>query len=438
MLDPFKDHIRTHFPFLLTGRLAIASSGGIDSMVLTHLCKENGLDIRILHCNFQLRGEESDKDQQFLKFYAENKAIPFFSTEFNTETYAENHKISTQLAARELRYAWFKEQKDILGFDYLLTGHHLDDNLETFLINLSRGTGIDGLTGIPEVNNYIVRPMLVFSRDEIFQYALKNNIKWREDESNVETKYLRNKIRHEVVPKLKDINPEALQNFQKTISHLKGSSEIIGNHLKEIKSRIFKENKKSVEVSLEELKQLKPKEAYLFHLFSPFGFTEVNDLISVMESQSGKKLFSKTHRLVRDREKFIITPLKKEPVQKDFLIKKEETSITTPINLSIDLLDNIELVDRTIIYVDKEKLKFPLKLRKWKNGDYFYPFGMQGKKKISKFFKDEKFSLPSKENQWLLCDREDKIIWVVGQRADNRFKVTEKTKRILKIECIDA
>ncbi|MCM5663297.1 tRNA lysidine(34) synthetase TilS [Galbibacter mesophilus] len=440
MLEKFRTHIERKFPFFFESKIAIASSGGIDSMVLTHLCQQLEINICVLHCNFQLRGEESDRDKQFLQQYLEKEKIPFYATDFDTNTYAEKNKVSTQIAARELRYKWFEEQKKLLQFDYLLTGHHADDNLETFLINLTRGTGIDGLTGIPTMNNYIVRPMLPFSRDEIFQYALQKDIAWREDESNAETKYLRNKIRHDVIPKLKEINPEVLQNFRKTVQNLKGASEILKNHVEEVRASIFKYQQEEIHIPIEELQKLYPLESFLFYLFSPYGFADTNDLILVLDAQSGKQLFSKTHRLLKDRNKLLLASLvaEQKSTTSVFFISEDEKELSSPIRLSIELIDKIEDESRQITYLDKEKLKFPLKLRKWQNGDYFYPFGMQGKKKLSKFFKDEKFSLLSKENQWLLCNADDVIIWIVGKRPDNRFKVTDKTKQILKIECLDA
>ncbi|WP_417445243.1 tRNA lysidine(34) synthetase TilS [Joostella sp.] len=438
MLDRFKNHIIKRFPYLLTSKVAIASSGGIDSMVLTHLCYQLGMDICVLHCNFQLRGDASLGDEDFLQQKMETFDIPFYSIRFMTNAYAEAHKISTQIAARELRYDWFKQQKDILNFEYLLTGHHADDNLETFLINLSRGTGIEGLTGIPEINDYIVRPLLPFSRDEIFQYALHNEIKWREDSSNAETKYLRNKIRHEVIPKIKEINPSVLQSFENTVNHLKGSSEILNSHIDSLRSDIFIKGGKDIKVSIAALQNLTPKESYFYHLFKDFGFNDPTDLINIIDSQSGKQLFSSTHRLVRDRDEIIISTAEKEEEIVDFFIEESQSLITTPIKISIDLVEHIEAGDSHSIYVDKETLKFPLKLRKWENGDYFYPFGMQGKKKLSKFFKDEKISLLDKEKQWLLCDTHNTIIWIVGKRADNQFKVTEKTKQIIKIQYVDA
>ncbi|MCX2681483.1 tRNA lysidine(34) synthetase TilS [Galbibacter sp. EGI 63066] len=438
MLNAFKEHIEQQFPFLKPSKLMIAVSGGIDSMVLTHLCHQLGMDVVVLHCDFQLRGQASDEDEQFIKQKAGEMKIPFYSTVFDTENYAETHKLSTQLAARELRYRWFREQKEALNYDYLLTAHHADDNLETFLINLSRGTGLDGLTGIPEINDYVVRPLLPFSREGILQYALNNKIEWREDSSNAETKYLRNKLRHEVIPKLKEINPTLLQNFESTINHLKGSSQLIERRVEKLRNKLFEKEGETFKISVKKIQKLKPKQAYLYELFKPYGFRkDIEDIENLLEAQSGKQLFSDTHRLLKDREFILVEPLDGKPFNVSYFIEEGQNLVKEPFKLSIGFVGKISEADNSTIYLDKETLKFPLKLRKWENGDYFYPFGMKGRKKVSKYFKDQKFSLIAKEKQWLLCNGDDKIIWIVGHRTDDRFKVTETTKQILKIEYFD-
>ncbi|HEX9825611.1 MAG TPA: tRNA lysidine(34) synthetase TilS, partial [Flavobacteriaceae bacterium] len=227
MLQKLRDHINSRLPFLAKSKCLVAISGGMDSVVLAHLCHKMEIDIALAHCNFNLRGDESDADEDFVLQLAEDLNLEVFIESFDTEAYAKTHKLSTQMAARELRYAWFDDLMEQLHFDYVLTAHHADDNLETFLINLSRGTGLEGLTGIPEINGNIVRPLLPFSRQELEYYAIKNKLKWREDSSNIATKYLRNKLRHEVIPTLKEINPQILQNFNKTLSFLQDSNEIM-------------------------------------------------------------------------------------------------------------------------------------------------------------------------------------------------------------------
>ena len=438
MLEKFQIHINQNLSFLKENKLLITISGGLDSVVLTHLCYKLKLDIALAHCNFNLRGKESDTDEDFVLQLAKDLNLEVFIENFETETYAKQNKLSTQMAARELRYNWFNELTEQLHFDYILTAHHADDNLETFLINLSRGTGLDGLTGIPEVNNNIVRPLLSFSREDIEKYANENNLKWREDSSNVSKKYLRNQLRLEVIPKLKEINPQLLQNFNKTVAHLQDSRTIIDDRIDSISNKVIKEiNTNCVSFNIAEITKLSNPKAYLYELLKDYGFTEWNDVYSLLQAQSGKQIFSKTHRLIKDRDCLLLSNLDSSvssSVVERLLIEENAKQIQTPIGiLHFETTKQINELNSSTIYIDKNKLKFPLTLRKWQEGDYFYPFGMQGKKKLSKYFKDEKLSLIEKENVWLLCSGDD-IVWVINRRADNRFKVTESTKQILKIE----
>lgn len=433
-----QNHLKSRFPFLEKSKLLIAISGGMDSVVLTHLCYKMKLNFALAHCNFNLRGEESDADEDFVLQWAEDLDVEVFIESFDTETYAKDHQLSTQMAARELRYAWFNDLMEQLHFDYLLTAHHADDNLETFLINLSRGTGLEGLTGILEINSNIVRPMLKFSRQEIATYAQENNIKWREDSSNISTKYLRNKIRHDVIPALKETNPQLLQNFNKTLSFLKDSNEIIEDSIVRIQKKVVSVEGDLVKLNIRKLQKLSNPGAYLYQLLKDFNFTEWNDVTNLLEAQSGKQVFSETHRLLKDRDTLILS----EIISNDKVlinISEKEKQVETPFGkLNFKTVKNIDKTNESTIYVDKEKLKFPLTFRKWEEGDYFYPYGMKGKKKLSKYFKDEKLSLIEKEQSWLLCsgpdNHRDDIVWVVGKRTDDRFKVTEKTSQILKIE----
>jgi tRNA(Ile)-lysidine synthase len=432
VLEKIQNHIKSRFPFLENSKLLIAISGGMDSVVLTHLCHKMKLNFALVHCNFNLRGEESDADEDFVLQLAEDLNLEVFIENFDTETYAKTHKLSTQMAARELRYSWFNDLMDQLHFDYLLTAHHADDNLETFLINLSRGTGLEGLTGIPEINGTIVRPLLTFSRQELEAYAIENKMGWREDSSNMTTKYLRNKIRHDVIPALKEANPQVLQNFNKTLSFLQDSYEIIEDRIAEIQKKVVSVEDDLVTLDIKKLQKLYNPKAYLYQLLKDFNFTEWDDVTALLKAQSGKQIFSETHRLLKDRETLILS---KRVTKNDVSIRilENETQSDAPFGiLQIEDVDKITTNDFNSIYVDKHLLKFPLKLRKWIKGDYFYPFGMQGKKKLSKYFKDEKLSLIDKENVWLLCS-EDDIVWIINRRADNRFKVTEKTNQILKI-----
>jgi tRNA(Ile)-lysidine synthase len=433
MFDQFKKHINSTLSFLNESKLLIAVSGGIDSVVLAHLCHKLKWNFAIAHCNFNLRGTDSDRDEEFVLNLAENMDVEIFIESFDTENYADSNKVSIQMAARELRYNWFNELAGQLNFDFILTAHHADDNLETFLINLSRGTGLEGLIGIPEINNKIVRPLLPFSREEIEVYAKANKLHWREDSSNESTKYLRNKLRLEVIPKLKEINPMFLQNLIKSQDFLQDSKTIIDDRIDDISEVIIKEiNDAEIHFDTNRLLELSNPKAYLYELLNDYGFTEWNDVLNLLGAQSGKQVYSKTHRLLKDRNVLILTE-NNSIVLESISISQTDDQVETPIGmLCIETSQQIHKSIKSTVFLDKDLLKFPLILRKWQEGDYFYPFGMKGKKKLSKFFKDEKLSLVAKENSWLLCTNND-VVWVVNQRLDERYKVTENTKNILKI-----
>ena len=430
MLARFKKNIETNFSFLIGKKLLIACSGGLDSVVLTHLIKQLNFEIALAHCNFSLRGKESDGDEMFVIGLAKNLEIPVFAETFDTKKFAEEHKISTQMAARDLRYNWFAEILKDFKFDYLLTAHHLDDDLETFFINLSRGTGLNGLIGIPKENNKIIRPLLNFSREEILKYAEANNLKWREDSSNKKTDYLRNKLRLEVLPKFKETNESLLKNFQKTQQNLQASQNLIEDYMALVYKLVVSEGVDSYKINIQKIKELPNTHALLYELLNGFGFTEWDDVSNLLDSQTGKQVFSKTHILLKNREELVLTEIISEKINEEFLVL--EDGINSPINLKIESSKYIGETEKNLIYVASEKLNFPLKLRKWSSGDNFQPFGMDGKKKLSKFFKDEKISMTEKSKIWLLLS-DEKIVWIIGHRMDDRFKVIENTKRILKI-----
>jgi len=432
VLTNFENHIEKNFPFLREGKLLIAVSGGLDSVALVHLCHSLNLNVALAHCNFNLRGDESDADENFVLQLAEDFNIEVFVENFDTESFAKDHKLSTQMAARALRYTWFIELAAQLQFEYILTAHHADDNLETFLINLSRGTGLEGLKGIPEINDNIVRPLLPFSREAIEKYAEENNIDWRKDSSNASDKYFRNALRHKVVTQLKDLNPQFLENFNKTISHIKDAYDVVNDMIDEVGKAILFKKENAVYFDIKKLQDFNNPKAYLYELLKGYGFTEWNDVYGLLQSQSGKQVFSEHWRLLKDRDHLILSEIG-DATNATILIVETDRKVTTPFGqLQFELVSDIQAIDNNTIYIDNNKSSFPLKIRKWKKGDSFYPFGMQGSKKLSKYFKDEKMSLLDKENIWLLCLEND-IVWVIGWRADERFKVTETTKAILKI-----
>ena len=431
MLENFRNHIDLHFPHLKEGKFLLACSGGVDSVVLAHLSASYELDFSIAHCNFKLRGAESDKDEELVRKLAIHLGKEIFVTSFDTQGYMAQHKTNLQIAARELRYNWFSQIMTTHHIKTLVTAHHADDSLETFLINLSRGTGIEGLTGIPSLTDTISRPLLQFSRTEIKTYAEANAIYWREDASNENTKYLRNNIRHNIIPKLKELNPNFLENFLKTQEYLGQTQEISNQHIVQLRKQLFSKEGKVEKVKATSLLALKPTKAYIFHFFREYGFTQWDDIYGLLSANSGKEVHSNTHRLLKDRDFLLLKPiaLKNSGV---FNIEEGQEVVSEPISLKFNIVEAIKETSSNIIYVDKETLKYPLTVRKCQKGDYFYPLGMSGKKKISKYFKDEKMDIFAKENQWLLCSG-DNTVWIIGKRADDRYKITDRTKEILKI-----
>ncbi|MET0759813.1 MAG: tRNA lysidine(34) synthetase TilS [Flavobacterium sp.] len=433
MLIKLNHHLSNKFSFLIGKKLLLATSGGLDSMVMVDLFHKLPFEIAIAHCNFQLRGMESFGDQNFVQDYAKENQIPIFVTQFDTVAFAKDYKLSTQVAARQLRYNWFYELLETEKFDYILTAHHADDNLETFLINLSRGTGLEGFTGIPEHNEQVIRPLLVFSREEILNYAKENSVQWREDSSNASDKYLRNKIRHDLVPILKELNPHFLTSFQKTQAYLQEAKVMVEDATIMIYQQVAKENGDEIHFDLKQLKRLPNYKSYLYQWLNEFGFSAWEDIYDLMDAQSGKQVFSDEFRLLKDRHFLILIPKNDIQEKEEFLIDKNQKEVNFPLKLSLCNVDHISMTENNSIFVDQDKLKFPLVLRRWKEGDSFSPFGMEGKsKKVSKLFKDEKLSLIEKENTWILCS-DNQIVWVVGIRQDERFKIDNTTKNRLQI-----
>ncbi len=436
MLEKLRAHLENSFPFLHGKKILVAISGGLDSVVLAHILQALGYDLSLAHCNFQLREQASAADEYFVKTFGKTTGILTETIRFDTEKIAKEKKQSTQVIARNLRYAWFEEVKEKHALDYIATAHHADDNLETFLINLSRGTGLDGLTGIPAINKSVVRPLLPFSREEIFAYATKHQLSWREDQSNTEIKYLRNAFRHKVLPVLKEINPQILNAFSKTTSHLQESQQLITDHIKTVKSSILQTTTAgTIHLNIADLLRCSKPKAYAYQLLKEYGFTEWNDIENLLTAQAGKQVFSKTHRLVKDRDVLLLTPIKKQDSKEQYSIALGVAKITTPIILQFTPVSKETSPFSHSICVDKKLLKFPLHVRKWEKGDYFYPSGMHQKKKLSKFFKDEKMSLLEKEAVWVLCSETNDIIWLINKRQDNRFIVHTSTQEILKITC---
>lgn len=431
MLQKFQNHINSNFSFLKDKKLLVATSGGMDSMVLVHLFQKLKLNFAIAHCNFQLRGTESDGDENFVVAYAKQNDITCFVTKFDTENYSKSHKLSTQDAARNLRYNWFNEILEQEKFDYIVTAHHADDVAETFLINLSRGTGLDGLTGIPSQNGNIVRPMLPFSRAEIEIYVSENQLQWREDSSNASDKYVRNKIRHHIIPVFKEINDSFLNSFQNTLEYLNQEHALSNDAVQMVYEKVVSEENEQLTIDISALLRYKNYKAYLYQWLYKYGFSAWEDVYNLVDSQTGKQIFSQNYILLKNRGFLMLTRI--QNIENQQIKIHSITEIPKfPLKLSLCNLSDISNQMKNVIFVDENKIQFPLTIRKWKEGDYFYPSGMQGKKKVSKYFKDEKFSLFQKQDTWIL-ESNNQIVWIIGYRADERFKVENTTQTTIKI-----
>ena len=394
MQNQFQQHLSSEFPELLSTPFIIAISGGVDSVVLAHLCKALDLNFALAHCNFQLRNTESNADEAFVSNLAKELDCEVFIKSFDTKFISEEWKTSIQVTARNLRYTWFHDLINQTKYSYLLTAHHLNDTLETFIINLSRSTGLKGLTGIPKKNNYIRRPLLNFSKEELKSYATSSGISWREDQSNQSTKYVRNQIRHKIVPELMELNSEFLKNFESTLVHLNQSKHLIEDYTNLVFKTLVQHLDDRYEINLEKLEEFPNQKAILYQLLEGFGFTEWEDIFHLKNAQTGKQVFSATHQLVKDRGYLVLSTLKSKNIE-SLEIKKIDTQIKADfIHLKLQKQQEMDDFKNQIAYIDASKLKFPLRIRSVQNGDYFYPLGMKGRKKLSDFLKDEKKTSP--------------------------------------------
>lgn len=423
MITAFKNHLNAHFEELTTSPFLLACSGGVDSVVLAHLCAQCGLSFALAHCNFNLRGAASAADAQFVTDLGLELDVPVFQTSFDTNAYVKAHKVSIQMGARTLRYDWFDQLIKTHEYQFVLTAHHREDALETMFINLSRGTGIDGLLGIPEKRDYIRRPLLSFAKQTLLEFANNNQITWREDSTNASTAYLRNKIRHEVLPLMADLHPTALENMVQTQLHLKESSQLASLYLEQLKNDLWSIEANEIHIAIDLLIATPSVLSVIYGLFSPYGFNDATAVLELCQRENGKKLLSVSHILLKDRSVLILTPIEASKIaEESVLIFPGESGITYPVQLSISKSTVISpAAHHEFIHVDEDTLRYPLQLRHPKEGDVFYPNGMKGKKRVSKFLRDQKINVISKNSIWLLTDAKDQIIWVVGHRADRRF-----------------
>lgn len=438
MKTQFHSYIQKELPFLRNKKLLLAVSGGLDSMVLYHLCKTDVMDIAVAHCNFNLRGAESEAETTFVKTTMAEAAVQCFTVYFDTYAYAEEKKVSTQMAARELRYTWFKELASAHGFDYILTAHHANDSAETLLINLSRGTGLKGLTGIPTQNGKVVRPLLGFSRKQLKEYAITHKIRYKEDSSNACSDYLRNDIRLHAIPALEKATPSFLEGVARTQEYVRQSEALLEVYKSQLQQEYTypihsNQESKGFCIDLLKLAAHPEQEAVLYALLSDYGFTAWQDIYRLPNAQSGKKVVSQSHTILKDRDRLQVIPKGTNHTKPVVWIGANEQRVSGT-NWEVELQEVLEWFQPTKneIFVDRNLLTFPLLIRTWQEGDYFFPLGLGGKKKLSKFFKDEKLSLTKKQEVLLLCSNND-IVWVIGMRPDDRFKVTNTTSTIIKI-----
>ncbi|HQH25339.1 MAG TPA: tRNA lysidine(34) synthetase TilS [Bacteroidales bacterium] len=437
MLKEFKEYIEQNGLIRENEKILLAVSGGIDSMVMTDLFIRAGQEIGIAHCNFTLRGEESQADEEFVAKYAADHNIGFFSVRFDTRAYASEKGISIQMAARDLRYSWFEKTREKQGFDLIAIAHNLNDNIETFLINLVRGTGITGLSGIRKTRDRVIRPLLFAGRKSIEDYSKTNGIPYREDSSNTDTGYVRNRIRHLVLPLLAEINPSVENALNDTSKRLSEINEVFTAFTADLRKKLIRKDDSLLIIDLEKLEPFISSNAVMFELFRPFGITSalLCDLLNVISGQTGSGIRTLSHRIIKNRNELIIsetTP--KQSITRQFNTIGELSAcpfISSVREQNVSGSYSIPSSGNTA-WFDREKITFPLTIRNWQHGDYFFPLGMQHRKKLSDFLTDIKESLFTKENTLVLVSGGE-IAWVMGKRIDDRFKVTGKTRKVLEI-----
>lgn len=438
MQQAFQQFILKEKLFSPQQKILLTVSGGVDSMSMALLFLDAGYTFGIAHCNFGLRGIDSDGDEYFVKEWAAKHSISFYSRHFDTEDYANRHGISIQMAARELRYEFFEELATRYDYDFIATAHHRDDAIETFFINLIRGTGISGIKGIPARSGRLIRPLMFASRAQIEAYAKEQKLKFRNDSSNDESKYQRNQLRHHVLPELLKIDPGFPETMSENLRRFEQAETIYREKIRETVASLITETAGEIRIPIARLKALNPLPAYLFEMIRKYGFNEemCKEIIRTLQGEPGKIFHSHSHRLLTDRSFLIMKPHEKDFLKQfeTFIIRENDKNIEQPVSLTIKhkSIDNTFAIpgDPTIACLDATTLTFPLTLRKWQKGDVFHPLGARGKKKLSDFFSDHKFSIFDKENCWLLVSG-GRIVWVVGYRIAHFARVTDQTKKVI-------
>lgn len=434
MINPVRAYIESERLLRPGSRVLVGLSGGMDSMVLIDVLARLGYHCIAAHCNFHLRGAESDRDARFVKEWCEDAGIPLVSVDFNTRRHAADNKLSIEMAARELRYDWFEAVRREQEAEAVAVAHHRDDSVETVLLNLIRGTGIKGMSGIPARNRHVVRPLLHVSRSEIEEYVAKRNIPHVVDSTNREDIYVRNAIRLNIIPALETINPKVKEAIHRTSLHLAEAEKVYDRSIRESIDMLFGDNR----IDIRRLRETASPRAVLFEILSPLGFdpSTIRAVYQSMEGEPGRQFHAGPYRLIKDREFFILDqPREGVPEPAEYLVDEGVNEIRSPLHLTLRVENTPVKIrkERRYLYMDADKVAFPLLLRKWRQGDWFIPFGMKGRKKLSDFFTDIKLSIKEKEEAWVLLSGDD-IAWVVGERADDRFRVTGETKRVLVIE----
>lgn len=422
--------MKLKFPFDVSvekSKFLLAISGGVDSMVLLDLFDREKLNFAVAHMNFGLREIEADGDEILVKKIAAEKKVKFFSKKVDTLSFKKEKSISTQMAARELRYKWFNELCEKHNFDFIVTAHHANDQIETFFLNLLRSSGTKGLGGMQIIQGKILRPLLNIKKEIILDYAKKNKIFWREDATNQTNDYLRNALRNQLMPILKEIQPDAENKILKSIAILDSENQWINERVEELKKNFFKPLENNIlSIPIIELENLKPLENTLHYLFYDFGFSSVAEIKKLLLADNSAEIQSENYRLIKNRDKLLLAPLENKTKDKSYLVKINE-AMEQPFSIFFRT-SNGENIEASASF-DYESIKFPLYLRNKKNGDRFFPVGMGGKsKKISKYFKDKKFSKLKKEKTLVLVDADDEVLWIVGYRQDERFLPNKKTK----------
>lgn len=437
MIDTVRRFIEKEKLLTPNATVIVGLSGGMDSMVLLDLLTLLGYQCVAVHCNFHLRGEESDRDAVFVKKWCKSIDIPFTSIDFDTAQYAADKKISIEMAARELRYDWFEIVRRQYGAEAVAVAHHRDDSVETVLLNLIRSTGIKGLTGIIPRNRNVIRPLLCVTRAGIEEYIVERDIPYVFDSTNDDDVFLRNAIRLNIIPQLEKLNPSVKEAIYRTSRNLSEAEKMYSASMREVIKDLFRDDK----IDIRKLRETPSPRSVLFEILSPLGFGApvIEDIYLGMESSSGKVFYSKSYRLIKDRDFFIIDRTTGKGTDEEFIyIDSKTEEITEPLRLKIRREKMPVAIEkyRRFLYADTGRLKFPLRLRRWREGDWFIPFGMKGRKKVSDYFTDRKYSLKEKEDTWILLSG-DEIVWIVGERTDDRFKVTEKSTDIFIVEVMD-